>query len=105
MVTALSVALPVQFCGPLKVIFPLLVTLPLKPSNGGANESAQLVSVTIKLIPTNDGSQCAATFQTPLTSGQPAVPELPAPPDESEELELQAAHSTATAHKPRIIEL
>jgi hypothetical protein len=63
-----------------------------------------LVSVTIRLIPTKDGSQCAATFQVPLTSGQLRLPELPAPPDESEELELQAAHSRTTAHRLRIIE-
>jgi len=46
MAMALALAVPVQLCGPLIVILPSLVTLPLKASNGALNDSEQPVSVT-----------------------------------------------------------
>ena len=106
MVTALLVALPVQLCGPLRVILPAVSTLPMKASNGASKDSAHSVSVTLKVEPTSDGSQCAVTFQSPLTSGQLALPPLPASPwapGESEELEPHALHSTTTTNRLRII--
>ena len=102
---AVAEASPVQVWGPVSATFPSAVTLPLKPSNGAANESAQSVSVTVKLMPTREASQCAVTFQAPLRFGQPALPVLPpfAVAEPSVELELQALSSKAPANRPRII--
>jgi hypothetical protein len=106
---ALAVASPVQLWGPLKVILPVSLTLPLKPLKGAANDSAQAVSVTVKLMPTSEESQCAVTFQVPLRSGQPALaapalPPLPASaPEPPDELELQAPKSRTAAHRARSI--
>ena len=110
---ALAVASPVQLWGPLKVILPASLTLPVKPLKGAANDSAHAVSVTVKLMPTSVASQCAVTLHVPLTSGQPALgapalpalPPLPASaPEPPDELELQALSSRTAAHKTRSIQ-
>jgi hypothetical protein len=75
-------AVPLQLCGPVSEIFPSVVTLPMKPLNGAANDSEQAFSVTMTLCPTSDESQCAVIFHAPDTSGQ--VPPSPLLEDEPE---------------------
>jgi hypothetical protein len=89
--TAVVVAVPVQLWGPLRVILPPSVTLPLNSSKGAAKDSAQAFCDTCKVIPMNDESQWAVMSHAPLMSGQ--LPVLPAPPcgPASDESELQAA--------------
>jgi hypothetical protein len=87
----LAMTVPVQLSGPLKVIFPSLVSIPMKPSKGAANESEQAVSVTTAFIPTRDESQCAVTVHVPDTSGHAALPPSGEVAPSDDELELQAA--------------
>lgn len=102
---ALAVASPVQLWGPLKVIFPAALTVPLKASNGAAKESAQLASVTTNWLPTSDESQCSVTVQVPLTSGHAVFsgPPSPAALGGSDELQLHTPHRASAANKARII--
>jgi hypothetical protein len=95
----LAMTVPVQLWGPLKVIFPSIVRVPLKLLNGGANESEQSVCVTIAFCPTRDASQCAVTVHVPDTSGHAAL--LPsadvAPGDDGLELHAQGTHKERSA--------
>ncbi|MEI9937758.1 MAG: hypothetical protein WDO69_11115 [Pseudomonadota bacterium] len=105
---ALVVAVPVHVRGPLRVIFPSALTLPLNASKGAETASAHAFSVTCKLMPMNDESQWSAMFHSPLTSGQLLLPELPAvlsAPDGSEELELHAAHAAHNKATPNGIRI
>jgi hypothetical protein len=105
--------LPVQLCGPLSVTVPSAPTLPVKPLNGAAKESEQLVSVTAAVMPMSDESQCCVTVQLPVMSGHAAS--LPPPvdllgvPDESEpqenarnnaKSEIFLIFAILTAHSP-----
>jgi hypothetical protein len=93
----LAVAVPAQLWGPLTMILPSLVRVPLKPLNGAANESEQPVWVTATLCPTSEGSQCSVMFQVPATLGH--VEPL-SPPLEDDELELQARrHRSVTRER------
>jgi hypothetical protein len=56
------------------VIFPSVVSIPVNPLNGAANESEQSVCVTTAFCPTRDESQCAVTVHVPDTSGHPPLP-------------------------------
>lgn len=78
--TDVDVAVPVQFCGPLRVIFPSLVTLPLNALKGEANDSMHALSVTFRVMPIKEASQWSVTVHSPLTSGQLLLPTPPAPP-------------------------
>jgi hypothetical protein len=103
--SAFCAAVPVQLWGPLNVIFPLLSTLPLKPSKGGANESVHCDSDTTAFMPISEASQCAATVQVPATLGQAPLA-LPPPAEfdgESLELELHARARVATKNRIRLI--
>jgi hypothetical protein len=113
----LAAAFPVQLCGPLSVTVPSVPTLPLKPSNGAANESVQSCWDTIAFMPTSEASQCFVTAQVPVMSGHAALPAPPLDPDGvPAESEPQAQTSNArtkeifpivamvTAHPRRIIE-
>ena len=99
--TALLVAVPVQLWGPLRVMVPSAVTLPLNASNGAAIDNWQAFSVTCSVLPIKEGSQCALTSHAPLRFGQPllpALPGLPAPPEPAESDELpHAAHKLQIA--------
>jgi len=97
---------PVHDCGPLRVTFPVLVTEPVKLSNGGAKDSVQPLCVTMAVLPTSDVSQCFVTVQLPVRLGQAAdePPPLPAPdvpPVVSEELELHAPVINARVNEIR----
>jgi hypothetical protein len=92
---ALAPAVPVQLCGPLTVILPSFVTVPVKPLKGDAKASEQSVWVTTALCPTSDASQWAVTFHVPPRLGHAA--ELP--PLVGDELEPQEQSTQrATAH-------
>ncbi len=69
----LAVTVPVQLWGPLKVIFPSLVTVPAKPLNGAAKESEHVAWVTTAFCPMRDASQCAVTVHVPDTSEHAAL--------------------------------
>jgi hypothetical protein len=89
----LAVAVPVQLWGPLTVTLPSLFKVPVKPSNGAANESEQSVCVTITRCPTREGSQCAVMAHVPATLGQVA---LLSPALGDDELELHATSDEST---------
>lgn len=97
--TSLVVAVPVQLWGPLRVIVPLAVKLPLNASNGGPKDSAQAFCVTWTVMPMNADSQWAVISHAPLTSGQLPLP-LP-----SEELELHAPHSAHNKAAPNRVRI
>ncbi len=101
---AVGDAVPLQVCGPLTVIFPSAVTLPVKPSNGALNVSEQsLFSVTVTAWPTSEVSQWAVTFHAPETSGHAPLPPSPlVVPPVDDELELHAATTKATTRTPRV---
>jgi hypothetical protein len=100
----LEPTLPVQLCGPWRLMLPSELTVPVKLSNGAANDSAQLASETTAVMPTSDASQCFATVQLPETSGHAPPPE-PALSGESDDPELHAhARSNATNTRLPIIE-
>jgi hypothetical protein len=86
MFTEFALVVPVQLCGPVSVILSSLVALPMNWSNGAAKLSAQAFSVTFKVSPTSEASQCWVTFQLPLRSGQLGAPELPPPAGAGESL-------------------
>ncbi len=77
-------------CGPLNVILASVVSIPVKPSNGAANESEQSVCVTMAFCPMRDASQCAVTVHVPDTSGHAAPPPSDDGAPAGEELELHA---------------
>jgi hypothetical protein len=82
-----------------------LVTVPVKPLNGAANESVQSVCVTTTLCPMKDASQCAVMFHVPATLGHEALPPSGDGEPEDDELELHAQSHSAngTGKKLRII--
>ena len=100
--TALVLAVPVQLWGPLSVMVPLVVRLPLNESNGGPNDSAQAFCVTCTVMPMKEGSQWAVMSQAPLRSGQLPLPLL-LPSEELEPHALHNAHNQAAPNRVRII--
>jgi hypothetical protein len=86
----LAEAAPVQLCGPLTTSLQSEPTVPVKPSNGAANEREQPVCVTDTLWPMSEESQWAVIIQAPAVSGHaPAAPLSPLAGDAVEEPELQ----------------
>ena len=86
MAIELAVPVPVHCCGPLRVITPVLLTLPLKALNGESKVRAQFASLTDRTIPTKVASQCSVTFQLPPMFGQVSAGFCPPPPAASCEL-------------------
>jgi len=99
----LAVTVPVQLWGPLRVILPSLVTVPVKPLNGCAVEIEQSVCVTTALCPMRDASQWPVMFQVPARSGQAALPPSGEGEPEGDELELHALRSKSAAKRLRVI--